>query len=87
MIMTVLQYMEAKRIRIRHIDMSVKPNTTMGILRLLWGCRIVRIVKVFFGDRVAWYSCEDVLVKFLDIHKNDTTHDGMNEVSSTYRRG
>ena len=85
MIMTVLQYTEVKRICILHVDTSVKPNEAMGILRPPRGRGIVGIVKVFFGDRVMQDSCEDVLVKFLDIHKNDTMHDRMNEVSSADR--
>jgi hypothetical protein len=62
--------------------MSVKPNEAMGILRPLQGHGAVRIVEVFFGDQVMQDSCEDVLVKFLDIYKNDTMHDRMNKVSS-----
>jgi hypothetical protein len=72
-------------IHIQYIDTSIKPNEAMDILRPPQGCRAVRIVKVFFGDWVAWDCCEDVLVKFLDIHKNDTTPNRMNKVSSVDR--
>jgi hypothetical protein len=40
---------------------------------------------VFFGDGVVRDCCKDVLVKFLDIHKNDTTHNWINKVSSMDR--
>jgi hypothetical protein len=77
--------METEGICIRHVDTSVKPNEAMGILRPPCGHRAIGIVKVFFGDQVMWDSHEDVLVKFLDIYKNDTMHDRMNKVSSADR--
>jgi hypothetical protein len=77
--------METEGIHIRHVDTSIKPNEAMGFLRPPQGCGAIEIVKVFFGDQVAWDSCEDVLVRFFDIHKNDTMHDRRNIVSNIYR--
>jgi hypothetical protein len=77
--------MEAKGICIRYVDRSIKPNEAVSTLGPLQGCRAIGIVEVFFGDEVARDCCEDVLVKFLDIHKNDTMHDRMYKVSSTNR--
>jgi hypothetical protein len=79
--------MEAEGIHIRHVDTSIKPNEAMGILGPPQGRGAIGIVKVFFGDGVTWNYHEDVLVKFLDIHKNDTMYNRMNKVSSADRRG
>jgi hypothetical protein len=79
--------MEVEGIRVWHVDMSVKPNEAVSILGPPQGHGAIGIVEVFFDDGVVQDCHEDVLVKFLNIYKNDTTHNRVNKVSSTDRHG